>query len=150
MHRLRKDNSFSHHIGLGVAARGAPVCPLTPRAAPVAVKSTMASRIIWMLCSSAERCSPVSCRLVGSSDTLHDIGHEQQAKHCGQRSSLFQRLEVDWELALCAGHFGRRTTRQGWWRGKCKRVVVLASSACTRFIVPISGGGSRADRGHRR
>ena len=46
------------------------MCPLTPRAAPVAVKSTIASRMSWMLCLSVSSCSSVKLGLLGSSLSL--------------------------------------------------------------------------------
>ena len=45
----------------------APVCPLTPRAAPVAVNSTIASRKRLMFAVSVCFCSSVSFGFVGSS-----------------------------------------------------------------------------------
>jgi hypothetical protein len=53
-----------------------PVCPLTPLAAPVAVKRTIASRSNWILCNKVDFCSAVNWGLVGSKDNLnHDRPH---------------------------------------------------------------------------
>lgn len=48
-----------------------PVWPLTPRAAPVVVNITIASRISWMLLCNADFCSVVSLLDDGSSCSLH-------------------------------------------------------------------------------
>lgn len=46
------------------------MCPLTPLAAPVAVNSTIASRMIWTLFFNADFCSAVSWGFDGSSVSL--------------------------------------------------------------------------------
>lgn len=50
-----------------------PVCPLTPRAAPVAVNSTIASRRSWMLACKVAFCSAVNWGLLGSRESLFEI-----------------------------------------------------------------------------
>ncbi len=47
-----------------------PVCPLTPRAAPVAVNSTIASRRSWILAFKVAFCSAVNWGLLGSRESL--------------------------------------------------------------------------------
>ena len=60
-------------IESGAAGR-APVWPLTPRAAPVEVNMTMASRMSSTLLFSVARCSAVSVGLEGSRVSLLDEG----------------------------------------------------------------------------
>jgi hypothetical protein len=50
-----------------------PVCPFTPRAAPVAVNSTIASRRSWILACKVAFCSAVNWGLLGSRESLLNI-----------------------------------------------------------------------------
>ena len=50
-----------------------PVCPLTPRAAPVAVNKTIASRRSWILVCKVDFSSGDNLGLDGSRDNLGDI-----------------------------------------------------------------------------
>ena len=52
-------NGDQHHWTIA-PTQCIPVCPLTPRAAPVAVKKTIASRSSWMFANNADFSSAVS------------------------------------------------------------------------------------------
>ena len=56
-----------------------PVCPLTPRAAPVAVKRTIASRSSWIFSAKVAFSAPLSVGLEGSSLSLMRRDGEQPA-----------------------------------------------------------------------
>lgn len=86
------------------------MCPLTPRAAPVAVNKTMASRRSWMLAVNAAFSSSLSVGFLGSSDSLRSIVNVAHGDE--DDILLFELGKVDWELALCARHDGGTKKRR--------------------------------------
>ncbi len=105
----------------GTATRAyacAPVWPLTPRAAPVVVNITIASRISWTLFCKADFCSAVSLLDDGSSCSLQGVRVKQIwlidvsevsntiiSISCSVHP-LLQLAHINGELGICKRHFG--------------------------------------------
>ena len=93
------------------------MCPLTPRAAPVAVKSTIASRKRLMFAVSVCFCSSVSFGFVGSSLILGECQCTEIAS-LSVRAVLLVLLKIDGEWGGGSIHCGvclsLRESRKIW------------------------------------
>lgn len=87
----------------GTVSYAPPVCPLTPLAAPVAVKKTIASRRSWMLACSAAFSSPNNCFFVGSKERLRRCQGYIECIHWAKSARFLKFGEVDGETI---GHNG--------------------------------------------
>ena len=97
---------------------GIPVCPLTPRAAPVAVNRTMASRRSCMLSRRVAFCSAVSFGWLGSSVNL-EIDRDQSMHQVPDQTTRGRRYFLYWFRSM--GNLLRGST------------MVKVESRCPRF-----------------